>query len=163
MKRTRLPFIALAALLVLGSTCGSGEIWAGLDPSSTPDVPVIDFGRSSDQSGTADIDWIDIQGYDLASRQPPYEQPVTFWRLSPAPTWRYARVNKLIYGTVPASLQQSDSCRAIRANFAYIVQYVGPDFWGGSLYFLVSEDSSGSRSIRELTPMEFDSLVWPPQ
>lgn len=161
MRRPLTLLVAGLALLATGGTCGSDVIWCRLDASATPEQPVIDLGTDETYEGVANVSWVTVHGFDLARRYGPQDTVSSFWVLGPAPTWRYARIDKLVWGTVPTGLTPRDERIPIRLNHAYEVIFAnGDNNWYARCLFMVSEDSLGARSIRELTDQQFGDTVF---
>jgi hypothetical protein len=161
MRRAALVASLIAGFLATGGTCGSDVIWCRLDAQATPEQPVIDLGNDETYEGVAKVSSVTIHGFDLSSRHSPMDEPARFWVLTPAPTWRYARIDKLVWGTVPAGLTPLESLIPLRMNHAYEVIFAnGGNNWYSRCLFMVSEDSLGARSIRELTDQQFSDTVF---
>lgn len=161
MRRALNTAVAALAILATGGTCGYEVIWCQLDPSATPEQPVIDLGTDGTYAGEAKVSSVAVIGYDLARRWRPDEPVVYFWRLEPAPTWLVGRIDRLSYGTVPTGMVQQDSLIPIRTNHAYEAIFANRgNNWYAHCLFIVSEDSLGARSIRELTDQQFSDTVF---
>lgn len=161
MRRASLLLVALAAIVATGGTCGNDVIWCRLDSSATPERPVIDLGADGSYQGPAKVSSVTVHGFDLAHRYGPEDTALNCWVLVPAPTWRVGRIDMLVYGTVPAGMMQLDSLLPIRTNHAYEAIFAnGGNNWYARCLFMVSEDSLGARSIRELTDQQFGDTVF---
>jgi len=144
--------IALCALLLLGSACDE-LFYVGLDATSTPDVPVFDYGHKEDLSGLAKL-----YGFSLEGRPLDTACWSTFWDIHVVEGRRYVEVDRLTYGQAPSGFNTTVNAAPLLAGYVYSGNG-GFHGIGRDCYFEVTEDSLGAKHIRELTEAEFRSIT----
>ena len=142
--------LTLACLLL----AGCDEIfYAGLDPTSTADLPVFDFGKREDLSGSAKL-----YGFYVTGRPLDTAAWTTFWDIHVDDGKRYSTVDRLGYGELPPDFHVAQYPESLPSNYVFM-GHGGFHGLGRDCWFEITADSTGQRSIVPLTEDEFQRIT----
>lgn len=148
----------LAALCFVASGCDR-LFYARLSTESTPEQPVFLFGDRADASGEAWVYGLRVDGRPRRLVPGDTLNPWhTFWQVEKDDGWRYVAVDTVRYGVVPAHCHGVIGPESLPAGRLYVCagQFHG---LGHAVYFEIAADSSGNKTIRELTEDEFLAII----
>jgi len=152
---TRLTSLALPPLVLLLSLAGCDRIfYAGLSQSSTPEQPVFAYGSKENLSGEAWVTRIAVSGRPRADTSGCWQD---FWCIEAESGRRYVAVDEVRYGEAPGHFTVVTSPESLPAGYIYSCA-TGFHGLGNTVYFEITADSSGRKSIRALTEEEFQAL-----
>ncbi len=142
----------MAALILLSASCDR-LFWTGLGADSTPDRPVFVFGGQPDLSGNAWVYRVEVSG------RPRHENRWhSFWRIEKDSAVRYVVMHDVPYGFVPEHMTEAAAPESLPPGYLYLMS-AGFHGLGRPTRFEIAADSTGARSIRELTEEEFALLI----
>lgn len=139
--------------LLLAAGCDE-LFYSGLDPSSTAELPVFDFGRHHDLTGSAKLSRFAVVGRPLDTAA-----WTTFWEIQVEPGERFVVVDRLTYGETPPGFVAAvppaaalPPCHVYAGNGGF--HGVGQD-----CYFLIDGPAGGPLTISPLSEAEFRAIT----
>ena len=145
---------ALIAVLFLLAGCDE-HFTCRLDPASTADRPVFNFGGKETSPYSAKLVRFRVAGQPLDVRR--WE---TFWDVQVRQGVRYELVSRIFFGEAPPGFEVITEPAHLPSGYVYSAI---PGCHGQSedCYFIITEDTPGARVIRVLTFTEFYSIINP--
>lgn len=128
-----------------------------LDPASTADTPVFELGGGDGSAGPAKLTGFVVMGQPLDAGQAEME---TFWSIRVPDGVRYSLVERLNYGAPPPEFGETVAAKPLPSGYVY----VGDASCRGVVedcYFIITEDTPGTRVIQAISHEEYQSIVNP--